>query len=107
MKKTTRAHPLSHSHSGGEFYFGTSGEFCIGSDKAERMIKLIVRGRRNSQFFKSENGAEVSDIITSVLATCHEANIDALAYLIAVQANQLSVRAAPQNWMPWNYPGGQ
>ena len=79
----------------------------VDNNEAERMIKLIVRGRRNSQFFKSENGAEVSDIITSVLATCHEANIDALAYLIAVQANQLSVRAAPQNWMPWNYPGGQ
>ena len=79
----------------------------IDNNECERMVKLIVRGRKNSQFFKSENGAEVSDVITSVLATCHEANIDAMAYLTAIQANQLAVRAAPQNWMPWNYPGSQ
>lgn len=79
----------------------------IDNNEAERIVKLIVRGRKNAYFFKTENGAEVSDIITSVLATCHEANVDALAYLIAVQANQLAVRAAPQNWMPWNYPNGQ
>ena len=64
----------------------------------------MVRGRKNSQFFKTENGAEVSDTITSILATCMETDVDALDYLVAVQRNQLAVRAAPQNWMPWNYP---
>ena len=57
--------------------------------------------------YKTENGAQVSDIITSMLATCMESNVDALAYLVAVQRNQLAVRAAPQNWMPWNYPSEQ
>ena len=67
----------------------------------------MVKGRKNSQFFKTENGAQVSDIITSMLAICLESNVDALAYLVAVRRNQLAVRAAPQNWMPWNYPSEQ
>ena len=76
----------------------------VDNNECERQIKLMVRGRKNSQFFKTENGAMVSDKITSILATCLESNIDALDYLMAVQRNQLAVRAAPQNWMPWNYP---
>ena len=67
----------------------------------------MVRNRKNAQFFKTENGAEVSDIITSILATCMETDVDAMDYLVAVQRNQLAVRAAPQNWMPWNYPAQQ
>ncbi len=59
---------------------------------------------KNKLFFRTENGAEVSDKITSILATCMESDVNALDYLIAVQRNQLAVRAAPQNWMPWNYP---
>lgn len=76
----------------------------VDNNECERQIKLMVRGRKNSQFFKTENGAEVSDKITSILATCMESDVNALDYLIAVQRNQLAVRAAPQNWMPWNYP---
>lgn len=80
---------------------------ALDNNECERIIKLMVRGRKNSQFFKTENGAQVSDTITSMLATCMESNVDALAYLVAVQRNQLAVRAAPQNWMPWNYPSQQ
>jgi len=76
----------------------------IDNNICERQIKLMVRGRKNFQFFKTENGAMVSDKITSILATCLESDVNALDYLIAVQRNQLAVRAAPQNWMPWNYP---
>jgi len=46
----------------------------------------------------------VSDKISSILATCLESDVNALDYLIAAQRDQLAVRAAPQNWMPWNYP---
>lgn len=76
----------------------------VDNNECERQIKLMVRGRKNSQFFKTEHGAEVSDKITSILATCMESDVNALDYLIAVQRNRLAVRAAPQNWMPWNYP---
>ena len=76
----------------------------VDNNEIERLIKLIVRGRKNSLFFKTLVGAEISDVITSVLATCHEQNINAFNYLNAVQRNQLAVKASPQRWLPWNYP---
>ena len=76
----------------------------VDNNEIERLIKLIVRARKNSLFFKTLVGAEISDIITSVLATCHEQGINAFEYLNAVQRNQLSVKATPEKWLPWNYP---
>jgi len=76
----------------------------VDNNEIERLIKLIVRARKNSLFFKTLVGAEISDVITSVLATCHEQNINAFDYLNAVQRNQLAVKASPERWLPWNYP---
>lgn len=76
----------------------------IDNNECERMIKLIVRARKNSLFHQTAVGAEISDVITSVLATCQENQINAFEYLNAVQRNQQAVRAAPHEWLPWNYP---
>ena len=75
----------------------------VDNNEIERLIKLIVRARKNSLFFKTLVGAEISDIITSVLACCHEQNINGFEYLNAVQRNQLAVKASPERWLPWNY----
>jgi transposase len=71
------------------------------------LIKLIVRSRKNSLFFKTQNGADVSDVITSMLATSAECNANPFDYLQCLQRNQLAVRAAPEKWLPWNYPVGR
>jgi len=63
-----------------------------------------VRARKNSLFFKTQNGADVSDVITSILATTTECDANAFDYL---QCLQLAVRAAPEKWLPWNYPVGK
>jgi len=76
----------------------------IDNNEIERLIKLIVRARKNSLFFKTSVGADISDIITSILAICHENNVNAFHYLTSVQRNQLSVKASPEKWMPWSYP---
>ncbi len=76
----------------------------LDNNECERIIKVVVRARKNSLFFKTAVGAEISDVITSILVVCHEHGIDALSYLIAVQKNQLAVKASPEKWMPWNYP---
>ena len=70
----------------------------------EQKIKLIVRARKNSLFFKTAVGADISDIITSVLVTCNENDVNAMDYLNAVQRNQTAVKASPEKWLPWNYP---
>ncbi len=92
-------------------HFAGLSEFCytpgvpLDNNECERMIKLIVRSRKNSLFHQTAVGAEISDVISSVLATCHENNINAFAYLNAVQSNHKAVRASPNDWLPWNYPG--
>ena len=79
---------------------------AVDNNEIERLIKLVVRARKNSLFFKTLVGADISDVITSVLATCHEHNINSFEYLNAVQRNQLAVKASPEKWLPWNYPTG-
>ena len=76
----------------------------IDNNEIERLIKVIVRHRKNSLFFKTSVGADISDVITSMLAICHENDINAYYYLTSIQRNQLLVKAAPEKWLPWNYP---
>ena len=65
-----------------------------------------MRHRKNSLFYQTPAGAAIGDVITSILATCHENDVNAFEYLNAVQRNQAAVKSAPQKWLPWNYPGG-
>jgi NTP pyrophosphatase (non-canonical NTP hydrolase) len=69
----------------------------------ERALKLAIRQRKNSLFHASEHSAYVASVLTSVIATCVQAGVDALAYLVALQANRRSVFRDPAAWLPWNY----
>jgi hypothetical protein len=71
------------------------------------LIKLIVRSRKNSLFFKNQTGASVSDVITSILATCQENEVNAFDYLQSIQRNQLSVRASPEKMDAVELPAQQ
>lgn len=76
----------------------------IDNNEIERLIKLVVRSRKNSSFYRSEMGAQVADVLMSVLATCHENAVNGFEYLVAVQRNREAARASPERWLPWNYP---
>ena len=75
----------------------------LNSNYVERMLKLMIRQRRNSLFFASEHGAEVASEINSVIATCAENGINALSYLVNVVENAAAVAVDPKRWLPWNY----
>ena len=79
----------------------------VDNNEIERLIKVIVRHRKNSLFFKTSVGADISDVITSILVICHENDINAFHYLSSIQRNQLLVKATPEQWLPWNYPTGK
>jgi transposase len=70
----------------------------------EQQLKLIVRNRKNANFYKTAAGAAIGDVITSVIATCAQAGVNVLEYLNALQRNPLAVKAHPEQWLPWNYP---
>ena len=74
------------------------------NNTSERAIKLLIRRRKNSLFFKTEFGAEVGEIVQSVLYTAARYDQDNVyRYLIAIFENEESVHRSPECWMPWNY----
>jgi hypothetical protein len=71
---------------------------------AERALKLCIRQRKNSLFYATEHSAYIASVLTSVIATCVQAGVNALDYLVAIQEHRQEVFANPGAWLPWNYP---
>jgi hypothetical protein len=69
----------------------------------ERALKLFSRQRKNSLFFATEHSAYVASVLTSLIATCLHAGVNALEYLVALQEHRSAVFADPTTWLPWNY----
>jgi len=69
----------------------------------ERALKMAIRHRRNSYFFRSENGAQVGDIYMSLIHTAELHGANAFDYLTELQRHAEEVAARPGDWMPWNY----
>jgi hypothetical protein len=76
----------------------------LDNNVAERALKLCIRQRKNSLFYATEHSAYIASVLTSVIATCVQAGVNALDYLVAVQEHRQEVFAHPAAWLPWNYP---
>jgi hypothetical protein len=76
----------------------------LDNNVAERALKLCIRQRKNSLFYATEHSAYIASVLTSVIATCLQAGVNALEYLVAVQEHRQEVFAHPSAWLPWNYP---
>lgn len=75
----------------------------LDSNIVERALKLMIRQRRNSLFFASAHSAYVAGLLASLMATCAEAGVNAMDYLVALLDNRPEVSAHPERWLPWNY----
>jgi len=76
----------------------------LDNNVAERALKLCIRQRKNSLFYATEHSAYIASVLTSVIATCVQAGVNALDYLVAVQEHRQEVFANPSAGLPWNYP---
>ena len=74
----------------------------LDNNVAERALKLAIRQRKNSLFSATEHSASIASILTSVIATCVQAGVNAWDYLVAVQEHRQEVFANPSAWLPWN-----
>jgi transposase len=70
----------------------------------EQAIKVAILSRKNSYFYRSEDGAEAGDIFMSIIQTCAINKVSYFDYLVALQENQDEVIANPEKWLPWNCP---
>lgn len=70
---------------------------------SERMLKSIIRHRKNSLFFKTLLGAKVADILTSILFTAKVNDLNSVEYLKNLLLYQALWKVNPEEWLPWNY----
>ena len=69
----------------------------------ERALKKAILHRKNSLFYKTQNGANVGDLFMSLIHTAELCKADTFDYLVALQRRHREVAESPSQWMPWNY----
>jgi transposase len=75
----------------------------LDNNLVERALKLFIRQRKNSLFHRTEHSAYIASVVTSLIATCLYAGVNALDYLVALQEHRREVAAEPVAWRPWTY----
>jgi hypothetical protein len=75
----------------------------LDNNLVERALKLFIRQRKNSLFYKTEYSAYIASVLTSLIATCIYASVNVLDYLVALQEHRSDVFAEPSAWLPWTY----
>lgn len=75
----------------------------LDNNTLEQALKIPIRGRRTWLFYKTEYGAMIGGVLTSVIYTCALAKINPLDYLIALQEHKNKIVKEPERWLPWNY----
>jgi len=69
----------------------------------ERALKKAIIHRKNSLFFKTQNGARIGDMYMSLIHTCDLNQANPLDYLTELLSHADEVAAHPERFMPWNY----
>jgi len=69
----------------------------------ERALKKAILHRKNSLFYKTQNGAQVGDIFMSLIHTAELSGANTFDYLCELQRHAGQLRENPGQWMPWNY----
>lgn len=75
----------------------------LDNNYVERILKRVVLNRKNSLFYKTEHGAAIGDIITSIIETCSLNKVNVFQYMVSLLQNPKAVRTKASQWMPWNY----
>ena len=71
--------------------------------QAIRALKRAVLHRKNALFYRTLNGAQVSDLFMSLIHTCQLCGANSFDYLVELQRHAQELAACPAQWMPWNY----
>lgn len=75
----------------------------LDNNLCERALKKAIMHRKNSLFYKTQNGAAVGDLYMSLIHTCELNDVNPFDYLNELQRHADEVAKAPAAWLPWNY----
>jgi hypothetical protein len=74
----------------------------LDNNLCERALKKAILHRKNSLFYKTQNGARVGDLFMSLIHTAELAGVNPFEYLCALQRHARALREDPQAWLPWS-----
>jgi hypothetical protein len=69
----------------------------------ERALKMAIRHRNNSLFYRSARGARVGDVYMSLIHTAKLHRENPFEYLTALLHHSGRVKDEPSAWLPWNF----
>ena len=75
----------------------------LDNNVSEQSLKLPILNRKNSYFFKTQNGADVGSVLMSLIQTAIQAGANPVEYLVTLLEHSRQIRQEPQLWLPWNY----
>jgi transposase len=75
----------------------------LDNNVCERALKKVILHRKNSLFYKTDNGARVGDLFMSLIYTAELCGANPFEYLVALQRHAKEVAECPGEWMPWSY----
>jgi hypothetical protein len=75
----------------------------LDNNALEQCLKIPIRHRKNSMFYKTKYGASVGGVLTSVIYTCILSDINPIEYLTMLQENREQIIKEPSAYLPWTY----
>ena len=75
----------------------------IENNICERALKMAIRHRKNSLFYRSQRGAKVADIFMALIYTAELHDENPFEYLVALLEHDADVAANPTQWLPWTF----
>jgi transposase len=72
----------------------------LDNNLCEQALKMAIRHRKNSLFYKAQQGADVGDVYMSLIHTSYFAGVDPRDYPTQVQRHDQQVQAEPAHWLP-------
>jgi transposase len=75
----------------------------LDNNLCEQTIKVMIRYRKNSLFYRTFYGATIGDAMMSVMHTAVHAGANLFHYINSLQEYVHHVELMPQQWLPWNY----
>ena len=75
----------------------------LDNNVVERELKMAIRHRNNSLFYRSVRGARVGDICMSLIYTAELHRENPFEYLVTLLVHHVLVAADPAAWLPWTF----
>jgi len=75
----------------------------LDNNLCEQVLKRAILHRKNSLFYKTQNGAYIGDLYMSLIHSCNLAGVNPFDYLTELERNSDAAQKNPDRWLPWNY----